>query len=354
MKKERKRAKKLGLPPGTIIYTGSKTEEKISIDYYTYNNLNVEKYKFEDLETLMKIDVDKDKTNWINIDGVHEVGLIEKIGAKFNIDNFILEDIVSVNQRPKVEEREDYIYIVIRMLRYNKHEKKIISEQVSLILSEDYLITFQEEEGDVFDPIRKRIETGGKICKKNNDYLAYTILDAIVDNYFLVLDYVELEIDELEDRLIHTAVRTDLQKIIDLKQEFNILKRGMLPTREIMKRLQHARGIDIFKEDMTIYLNDLHDHAIMVHDSVENMSNRVTSLLEIYHSTVNSTMNDIMKVLTIVSTIFVPLTFLAGIYGMNFENIPGLSWKDGYYVLLVVMGALTVFMLYLFRRKKWL
>lgn len=354
MKKERKRAKKLGLPPGTIIYTGSKTEEKISIDYYTYNNLNVEKYKFEDLETLMKIDVDKDKTNWINIDGVHEVGLIEKIGVKFNIDNFILEDIVSVNQRPKVEEREDYIYIVIRMLRYNKHEKKIISEQVSLILSEDYLITFQEEEGDVFDPIRKRIETGGKICKKNNDYLAYTILDAIVDNYFLVLDYVELEIDELEDRLIHTAVRTDLQKIIDLKQEFNILKRGMLPTREIMKRLQHARGIDIFKEDMTIYLNDLHDHAIMVHDSVENMSNRVTSLLEIYHSTVNSTMNDIMKVLTIVSTIFVPLTFLAGIYGMNFENIPGLSWKDGYYVLLVVMGALTVFMLYLFRRKKWL
>ncbi|MGL6064200.1 MAG: magnesium/cobalt transporter CorA [Fusobacteriaceae bacterium] len=354
MKKEKKRTKKLGLPPGTVVYTGNKTEEKVSINYYTYNNINVEKFKIEDLDTFEKINHDKDKTNWLNIDGVHDIGVVEKIGAKYNIDNFILEDIVSINQRPKVEEREDYIYIVVRMMRYNKQEKKIISEQLSLILSEEYLITFQEEKGDVFDPIRKRIESGGKICKKNNDYLAYAILDSVVDNYFLVLDYIELEIDELEERIIHTAVKADLEKIIALKQEFNIIKRAMLPIREIMKRLQHDRGIEIFKDDMTMCLNDIQDHAIIIHDTVENMSNRVTSLLDIYHSTVNSTMNDIMKLLTIVSTIFVPLTFLAGIYGMNFENLPGLSWKDGYYALLLVMVVLTVFMLYFFRKKKWL
>lgn len=352
MRRRIKHNKKVGTPPGSIVYTGESKATETNVVLYSYcehNNI------VEKLHSVDNLKFRPQCVNWLNIDGVHDVELIKKIGEKFDIDNLVLEDIADVKQRAKLEEREKFLFIVVKMFQYDSRSGKVSSEQVSFIIGEDYLITFQEDKGDVFDHIRHRIENGiGKIRKRGADYLTYLLLDSIVDNYFLILENIEYEIDQLEDKLLDRSDKEDLRTIIKLKQDFIYFKRATLPVRELAIRLSHNREIDIFKEDMGIYLNDLQDHVLIIHEVIENLSNRVTGLIELYHSTINSVMNETMRFLTIVSTIFVPLTFLAGLYGMNFEHMPELSWKYGYFGVLMVMGLAASGLIYLFRKKNWI
>ncbi|MGL4402234.1 MAG: magnesium/cobalt transporter CorA [Fusobacteriaceae bacterium] len=351
MKKNSKRHKKIGMEPGSIIYTGNKLDEKITIELFSYNDLSSSEEKFQKIED---VKLKKGYVNWLNIDGVHDTDIVKKIGERFKIDSMILEDIASINQRAKLEEREDFIYIVIKMFRLEGKNNKIVSEQVSLIVNEEYLITFQEEAGDVFDNIRQRIGEGlGKVRKKRADYLAYLVLDAIIDNYFNILEKLEYEMDELEDKLINASDKDDLKAIMKLKHEFITIKRSISPVRDLTAKMFYSRDLEIFRGDMSNYINDLHDHVIVIQDIMENLSARVVGLVEIYHSSVNSVMNETMRFLTIVSTIFVPLTFLAGIYGMNFQYMPELSWKFSYFTLLGIMFVTGCGMVYHFKKKKW-
>lgn len=352
MRKKIKHNKKIGTPPGSVVYTGESQITDTNIELYSYcENRNIK----EKLHSIENLNFRKECVNWLNIDGVHDVEVIKKIGEKFQIDNLILEDIADVKQRAKLEERENFLFIVVKMFQFDKKNGKVTSEQVSMIVGNDYLITFQEDIGDVFDHIRNRIENGiGKIRKRGADYLAYLLLDSIVDNYFLVLENIEYEIDQLEERLLDKSNKEELRTIIKLKQDFIYFKRATLPVRELAIRLSHNRELDIFKDDMGIYLNDLQDHVLIIHEIIENLSNRVTGLIELYHSTLNGIMNETMKFLTIVSTIFVPLTFLAGLYGMNFQHMPELAWKYGYFGVLIVMLSAACGLVYLFRRKNWI
>lgn len=353
MSRGKKKNKKPGLPPGSVVYTGSKEEyEDISIESINFNEKSYKKSKVPCVSDLV---VYPNMVNWINLDGVHNTKFIEKIGKRFNIDSVILEDIVNVRQRAKIEERDEFIYIVLKMIKCNEKECTIESEQLSIIVSKEYVLTLQEEEGDVFDPIRERIEKAvGRVRIEGHDYLAYSILDIIVDNYFIAIEQMEKLIDNLEDSLLNTAKKEDLEKILKFKQDFSSLKRAMFPTREIMNKLIHMKDKGIFKDSMRIYLEDVYDHTLLVYEHLENMAGRATGLIELYHSMVNNSMNETMKVLTIMTAIFVPISFLTGVYGMNFSYMPYLDWHYGYYFLLIFMAVIVATMLYFFKRKKWI
>lgn len=350
--KKEHRHKKVGVPPETVFYTGEIKNQKINIDSYSYNEFEVH---HKSLNSLEEIELISGNTNWINIDGVHNTDLVEKFGEIFNVDSFILEDMVNVQHRPKLEEREEYIFIVIKMLRLDGENSDINEEQFSMIISEKYLLTFQEVPGDIFDGLRQRIDSGvKKLRKKGHDYLAYCILDMIVDNYFIVLNGMDERIDVLEDKLINSPDKEDMERIMELKRDFLNLKRSIIPVRDIMMKMNYSREISIFKEDMGIYLNDLYDHILMINEIIESMNSRVTSLVEVYRSTLNIMMNETMKLLAVVSTIFVPLTFIAGIYGMNFEVMPELKWQFGYFGALGSMFTIGCGMMYYIKRKNWI
>ncbi|MGL5124572.1 MAG: magnesium/cobalt transporter CorA [Fusobacteriaceae bacterium] len=346
------RHKKIGLPPETIFYTGERENQKINIESYSYNEFEI---NHKNLNSLDEIQLVSGNTNWINIDGVHNTDLVEEFGKIFNIDSFILEDMVNVQHRPKLEEREEYIFIIIKMLKLNPENGEIESEQFSMIIAENYLLTFQEISGDIFDILRKRINSGvKKLRKKGHDYLAYCILDTIIDNYFLVLNGMDEKIDDLEEKLINNPDKDDMERIMLLKREFLNLKRSIVPVRDMVMKMNYSREISVFKEDMGIYLNDLHDHILLINEIIESMNSRVTSLVEVYRSTLNIIMNETMKLLAVVSTIFVPLTFIAGIYGMNFEIMPELKWQFGYFGALGSMFIIGCGMIYYIRKRNWI
>ena len=280
-----------------------------------------------------------------------------KIGVTKTADEMIdfMEDLVNSTQRAKVEERGEYLFIVMKMLKLNLISKDISYEQVSFIVGEDYLLTFHETPGDIFDSIKARIEApNSRMRKKSVGYLTYAILDNIVDNYFMILDEVEMEIDRLESKVINNSEREDLQAIINLKQKVTTLKRTIGPIRELISRLQTNSVAEYLNDDIKIYLTDLSDHGIIVHDTLDILNGRVTELIQLYHSTISNGMNEIMQILAIISTIFMPLSFLASLYGMNFEYMPELQSKYGYFIILAIMFILVLGMLGYFKKKKWI
>lgn len=343
--------KKFGADPGTIIYTGNRRDEKIKIEFYSYDE---QEYHYEENVDLKNFQLEKEKVNWLNISGVHNVQLLKEMGKKFNIDDIILEDIANVNQRAKLERRVDFAYVVLRAYHQNPETGKMVSNQLSIIIGENYLLSFQDTDMDIFDFIRHRIrEKLGLVRGKGADYLAYLMLDATVDNYFKLLENIEFEIDAMEEQLINYSDKNSLRKVFDLKQNFVMLKRAILPVREMVTKFD-PRELKVLRPDLDIFVEDLHDHVIIVHEIMENISNRITGLIDLYHSSINNTMNETMRVLTIVSTIFVPLSFIAGLYGMNFEDIPETRFKYGYYVILTIMVTIAISMLRFFRKKKWI
>jgi magnesium transporter len=348
-----KRSKKAGLPPGTLIHIGEKKTEKVRITLIDYDETQFQEKEVKRVEECFPFK-DTPTVTWINIDGLHDVEIIEKIGKHFGFHPLLLEDILNTNQRPKMEDFENYIYIVLKMLYYGDRAHKITAEQVSLILGPHFVISFQEREGDVFNSIRERIRNAkGRIRKAGADYLAYALIDAIVDNYFVILEQTEEKIEDIEEELVTNPTPETLQKIHRLKRELIILSKSVWPLREVVGGLQRAEP-PLIQGTTSIYFRDVHDHTIQVIESIETFREMISGMVDIYLSSISNKMNEVIKVLTIIATIFIPLTFIAGIYGMNFEYMPELKWRLGYPLVWLVVGAVVISMLLYFKRKKWL
>lgn len=267
----------------------------------------------------------------------------------------MLEDLTNINQRVKIEVWEDYLFIVLKMAGFSTRNKNIEYEQVSFILGKNYLITFQEKQGDVFDTVRSRIEApSSKVFQKGIGYLTYALIDVIADNYFVVLDRLEEKTDRLERKILNEFSDKLAEKILQLKGELAVLKKGIYPIREVSAKFQNEDTILYFGKSNKMYLADLHDHGITICDAIENMISRTSELFQLYYSILSNDMNNVMKVLAIISTIFMPLSFLAGLYGMNFSYMPELAWRYGYFIILGIMAVLVVGMLIVFKKKKWL
>jgi magnesium transporter len=291
---------------------------------------------------------------WINLDGIHNLEYVEKIGQKFDLHPLVLEDIVNTGQRPKVEDFSNYLYVVVRMLDYDDKRREINSEQVSLIIGSNFVISFQEKEGDVFDFVRERIrQNRGRIRKSGPDYLFYTLIDAIVDNYFIVLEKMGERIETQEEQLILKPLPRTMNEIHLLKREMILLRKSVWPLREVISGIERL-DIKLISKTTDVFLRDVYDHTIQVIDTVETFRDMVSGMLDTYLSSVSNRMNEVMKVLTIIATIFIPLTFIAGIYGMNFQYMPELGWHFGYFAVVGVMVIIFVGMLFYFKKKKWI
>ncbi|MDI6888819.1 MAG: magnesium/cobalt transporter CorA [Methanocellales archaeon] len=320
------------------------------IDYDEVRFLEKEAKKIEECFPFKE----KPTVTWININGIHDVELIEKIGKHFNIHPLVLEDIVNTGQRPKMEDFEDYIFIVLKMLYYDEKDEEIKAEQISLILGPNFVISFQEKEGDIFDPLRERIRSGkGRIKKMGSDYLAYALIDAVVDNYFTILEKLGEEIEGMEEELVTNPTQETLQAIHNLKRDMIFLRKSVWPLREVVSSLERGES-PLIHETTGIYLRDVYDHTIQVIDTIETLRDLLSGMLDIYLSSISNRMNEVMKVLTIIATIFIPLTLVVGIYGMNFAYMPELGWRWGYPLVLLLMVAIGISMLVYFRRKMWL
>ena len=349
----KRHAKKAGLPPGTLVHVGERKIEKVRIRYIDYDEQELREKEAANIEECFPFKATPTVT-WINIDGLHEVEIIEKLGKQFEFHPLVLEDILSTEQRPKYEDFDNYIFIVLKMLYYNQELQAIESEQISVLLGENFVITFQERVGDVFEPIRERIRNSkGRIRKMGPDYLAYALTDAIVDSYFAILENVGEKIESMEEDLVSDPTEKILQQIHAMKREMILMRKAVWPLREVISGVQRSET-SVIKESTQIYLRDVYDHTIQIIDTIESFRDMVSGMLDIYMSSISNKMNAVMKVLTIIATIFIPLTFVAGIYGMNFEHMPELKWKWAYGGVWVIMAVITLIMLTYFRRKKWL
>lgn len=349
----KKRSTKTGLPPGVLIHIGEKKAEKVKINILSYDENQFEEKEARTIEECFPFK-DKPTITWINIDGLHKVDIIEKIGRNFDFHPLLLEDVLNTEQRPKIEDFETYIYIVLKMLYHNDITNEINSEQVSIIFGEDFVISFQEKEGDVFNLIRERIRTNkGRIRKMGADYLAYSLIDAIVDSYFIILEKLGENIEDVEDTMIAKPTPETLHAIHGSKRKMISLRKSVWPLREVVSALERSDS-SLIQDSTRIYLKDVYDHTIQVIDTVETFRDMLSGMLDIYLSSISNKMNEIMKLLTIIATIFIPLTFIAGVYGMNFEYMPELKWQWGYPVIWSVMLIIGISMVFYFRKKKWL
>ncbi len=349
----KKRSHKTGLPPGTLVHVGERRAEKVRIRILDYDAEQFEEKEAKTIEESFPFK-DKPTVTWINIDGLHEVEIIEKLGSHFGLHPLLLEDILNTDQRPKMEDYGDYIFVVLKMLYPGGNEDQIEAEQVSLILGSNFVISFQEREGDVFDPVRDRIrKSKGRIRKGSSDYLAYALLDAVVDNYFLILEKVGEKIEDTERQLTAEPSPKILRDIRELKNEMIFMRKSVWPLRELLSGLERGEST-LVHESTGIYLRDVYDHTIQIMDTVESYRDMISGMVDIYLSSVSNKMNEVMKTLTIFASIFIPLTFFVGIYGMNFTNMPELGWRWGYFALLGFLAIVGLSLLVYFRRKKWL
>jgi len=346
-------SKKAGLPPGSLVHVGKKHAEKVRIDLIDYDETHLEEKRDVSLEACIPFK-DLPTITWINITGISDVQIIREIGDEFNIHPLILEDIVHTGQRPKLEDLGDYVYIVLKMLVSDDSDTGIDAEQVSLILGPNFVLSFQERDGDVFGAIRDRIRKGeGRIRKLAADYLAYRLMDAIVDNYFVILEMLGEKIEAIQEDVLVQPSPSTLMEIQIKRREIILLRRSVWPLREAISSFERAES-PLISEGTRPYSRDLYDHTIQVIDTVESFRDMISGIFDIYLSSVSNRMNEVMKVLTIIATIFIPLTFIAGVYGMNFKYMPELDWRWAYPAVWFVMIALGGLMLWGFKRKKWL
>jgi magnesium transporter len=349
----RKGRRKAGLPPGSLIHTGERKAEKTKITVFDYDENGFTELAPKSIEECLPFK-DTATVSWINIDGVHEVEIIEKICRHFGLHPLLIEDILDTDHRPKMEDQGDYIYVTLKMLCCDEKGKRATVEQVSIVTGHNFVLSFQEAPGDVFDAIRERIRSGkGRIRKLGADYLAYSLLDAVVDNYFIILESFGERIEKLEDRLVASPGQKILGEVHELKRELIFLRKSVWPLREVISGLERCES-PIIRESTDAYFRDVYDHTIQIIDTIESFRDMTSGMLDIYLSSVSNRMNEIMKVLTIIATIFIPLTFIAGVYGMNFKFMPELGWRYGYLVIWGVMIAAAAAMLVYFKRRKWL
>ena len=354
MKKSRikKSRKKIGLPPGSVIFTGNQHVEKVFIHELQYDS------EFLNAETLdnhkdITFKEEDGRVDWYDVRGLHDTGLIKSIGEIFKIHPLIQEDIADTQQRPKFEEYGPNMFIIVRALSFDKERLKVRTEQVGLFIKSGLLLSFQETDSDLFESVRKRIlEKQPRIRNKGTDYLAYALIDNIVDQYYVVMDEIEEVIEDIEDQILTSPDHTVKEQIHHLKKELLLVRKSISPLREAISRFSKSE-LSVIEEGTTIFIRDLYDHTIQIMDVVENYRDILNGLQDLHLSEISFKMNQVMQVLTIITTIFVPLSFLAGLYGMNFEYIPELHFKYGYFVLLGVMLLILISSLLYFKKKKW-
>lgn len=347
-----KKRKKAGEPPGVLSKNEDIVEEDVKINYIDYDKDSHQEKEIKNIDECFKLK-ESPTVSWINVEGLSNIELIDQMGKIFEIHPLIQEDIVHTHQRPKIEEHEKTLYIVLKMLKYNDTSQEIESEQISIVLGENYVITFQERQGDVFEPIRIRLKNElGRIRNMGADYLAYALIDIIVDNYFMILEKVSDRIEIIEEELVNQPSENTLQEIYALKNEMIFLRKSVWPLREVVNRLE-KNEIQFITQSVKLYLRDVYDHTIQVIETVETIRDMLGGMLDIYLSSISNKMNEVMQVLTIIATIFIPLTFIAGIYGMNFEYMPELGWRNGYFIVWFIMIAIAAYMVYFFKKKDW-
>jgi magnesium transporter len=348
----KRHSKKAGLPPGTLVHVGEKKVEHVRIRATNYDHEHVEQQTVRTIDECLPFK-EKPGVTWISIEGLHDVDAIEKLGACFGLHPLVMEDIVHTEQRAKIEDFDDYIFIILKMLTYDDKKDRVMAEQFSIVLGPSYVLSFQEGHGEIFDQISERIRLGqGRIRRLGADYLMYALMDAVVDHYFGFLEAFEDSIEEVEEGIVVDPAPEKIQRIYHLRRELVWLRKSIWPLREAIDRLVRAES-NLIQEKTTHFLRDVYDHAIQIIDTIETLKDMVFGLQDLYHSSVSNRINEVMKMLTVIATIFIPLTFIAGVYGMNFKRMPELDWPWGYPLVLGIMLVLSLVMLVWFRKKRF-
>jgi magnesium transporter len=348
----KKQSHKAGLPPGSLVHIGDQKVDKVSISVIDYTETNLNILELNKIEEVFAYK-DSESITWINITGLHDVGLLEKLAKAFEIHPLVMEDVLNTDHRSKVEEYDNFLFVVLKMLSMNEQQAEIIQEHLSLILGKGFVITFQEKAGDIFDPLRERLKKqNSRIRKSGSDYLAYAIIDIIVDHYFILLELLNEKSAGIEERSIADDDKDLIKELQHLKRDIIFIRKHIWPMRETANRLSEEEFL-LISPDLKPFLRDVYDHSNQIVDSVETLDEIITGIFDFYHSSMSFKMNEVMKVLTIIATIFIPLTFIAGIYGMNFEVMPELHWRWGYPAVWFLMTVIFVGMVIYFKRKKW-
>jgi len=348
----KKRGKKIGAPPGTLVHVGEQSAEDVRIRVVDYDQDAISDQWLPLSSSLAPL-TETGSVSWIHADGVHQVGVVEALGSALGLHPLVMEDILNTDQRPKLEPYEDYLFVVLKMLEFDDEKHETISQQVSIVIGRHYVLSLQERPNKAFDQIRERLQAGRRIRFLGTDYLAYALIDAITDHYFSVLEKFGDEVEVLEDQLVASPSPEILNRIHHLKREMLLLRKAIWPLREVLSSL--SRNDLAFVSDSTrVYLRDVYDHIVHALDTVETLRDLLTGMIDLYLSSASNRMNEVMKMLTIIATLFMPLTFIAGVYGMNFEYMPELGQRWGYPGVLVVMLLVVAGLLYYFRRKSWL
>ncbi len=349
----KRRSVKAGLPPGTVVHVADVVSERTSITVMRYDEQNVREEAVEPGRECPRIAPDLAVT-WVHVAGLGQVETLQQLGECFGLHPLVVEDIANTDQRPKTEDFGSYIYVVGKMTTYDEKTHELIAEQISVVIGSNFVLSFQESERDLFAPIRERIRGGkGRIRTRGPDYLAYAILDAVVDSYFAAVERLGERVEAVEEELADDPSPPTLHEIHHLKRELIYLQKATWPLRDAISALQREET-NLISAETTVFLRDCHDHTVHVIDTVTAFRDMLSGMLDLYLSTVSNRMNAVMKVLTIIATLFIPLTFVAGIYGMNFEYMPELRWHWGYPATLLLMAGLSVVMLVYFRRRGWI
>lgn len=351
-------SEKSGLSPGSLVHIGEIKELKPQITATYYNKESLETLIIEDANELLpfvKTEAEeKDVTTWVHIEGLENIDFIKSIGEIFKIHPLVLEDILNTHQRPKFEENDDYHFIVAKSLSMEDNSSAIVYEQVSIVLLSNTILTFKEKRDDLFLPVLKRIQNSkSRIRKFGSDYLVYAILDNIIDQNFLLIESLDEIIDSIEEDILTNPGAKTLHRLQNIKKELIYIRRSITPHRELLSSIIRSES-SLINENTVIYFNDVYDHVLRISETIELQRDMVYSLMDMYQTSISNKMNEIMKVLTVFASIFIPLTFIAGVYGMNFEYMPELKWRYAYPILWVVFVVLAFGLLVYFRRKKWL
>jgi magnesium transporter len=343
-------SKKMGLPPGSLIHLGERKTEEVELTVLQYDETRFEEKDISAIEDLKRLP-DQGGVTWIHVKGLHQPEIVETIGRYYGIHPLILEDVLNTGQRPKIESYEECLFAVLKNFRA---DEEILIEQISIILSENLVISFQESDEDIFQSVQKQLRNKtGRIRKSGGDYLAYALIDKIIDQYFTLLEAIQEEIEGLEDRLINGPTEKTLEDIYQLKREILFIRRTVLPLGDLTYKLKKDET-PFIHESTRVYLRDLHDHVIRITDTIETFREMTENLMTIYHSIMSNRMNEVIKVLTIISTTFIPLSFIAGIYGMNFKYMPELEFKWGYPLFWFLIVCITVCLIIYFKKKRWI
>jgi magnesium transporter len=350
--RDQRHSSKAGLPPGTLVHLGRHVAEKATITVINYNEDTYRVKETASTDECFSL-IDPSMVTWINVDAVSDPQTVEAIGKHFGLHPLLLEDVMNTDQRPKMDNYDDYLFLVLKMIMINVDTRAPEADQVSFVLGRNYLVSFLERPSEVFLPALDRLQAERSRIRKNGpDYLLYTLVDVIVDNYFAIIDKGSEILEELETRVIAGARTDTLVDIQKRKRDFMFLRKSISPLRDVLLAIER-NDTDLISPSLMVFFRDIADHSIRVIDNIETSREMLSGMLDIYLSSVSNRLNEVMKVLTVISTIFMPLTFIAGVYGMNFHNMPEIGWPYGYYASLVLMGLVVITMLIFFKRKKW-